>query len=73
MPTSKPPRIVTTPMEVLKLFLRGVDTVEIAARYGISEPEAYKLLRLAMEARWLFIVDGRDPIPAQHEPPVEGH
>ena len=51
MPTFKPPRTVTTPMEVLKLFLRGVDTVDIAAHYGIREHEAYKLLRFAMEAR----------------------
>ena len=73
MPISKPPRIVTTPMEVLKLFLRGVDTVDIAAHYGIQEHQAYRLLRIALEARKQFNVEGRDPVPAQHEPPVEGH
>lgn len=73
MPTSEPPRIVTTPVEVLKLFLRGVDTVDIAARYGISEPEAYKLLRFAMEARRQINAQGGDPFPAVHESPVEGH
>ena len=72
MPTFKPPRTVTTPMEVLKLFLRGVDTVDIAAHYGIREHQAYRLLRLALEARRQFNVEGRDPISAQHEPPMEG-
>lgn len=73
MPIYKPPQVVTTPMEVLKLFLRGVDTVDIAAHYGIREHEAYRLLRLAIEARRQFNVEGRDPISAQHEPPLEGH
>ena len=73
MPISKPPRIVTTPMEVLKLFLRGVDTVDIAAHYGIPEHEAYKLLRFAMETRKRFNVEGRDPVSAEHEPSLEGH
>jgi hypothetical protein len=59
-------------MEVLKLFLRGVDTVDIAAHYGIREHQAYRLLRLALEARRQFNVEGRDPISAQHEPPMEG-
>jgi hypothetical protein len=60
-------------MEVLKLFMRGVDTVDIAAHYGIREHEAYRLLRLALEARKHFNAEGRDPIPAKHEPPLEGH
>lgn len=72
MTVSRPPRTVTTPTEVLKLFLRGVDTIDIAAHYGIREPEAYKLLRLALEARRQFNADGRDPISPEHEPPVEG-
>ena len=54
MPSFKPPKQVVTPIEVLKLFLRGVDTVDIAAHYGIPEHEAYKLLRFAMEARRTF-------------------
>ena len=72
MPTSKLPRKVTTPMEVLKLFMRGVDTADIANHYGIREHEAYRLLRLAMEARRQFNVEGRDPLSAEHEPPLEG-
>jgi hypothetical protein len=60
-------------MEVLKLFLRGVDTVDIAAHYGIREHEAYKLLRFAMEARRQFNVEGRDPVSPEHEPSLEGH
>jgi hypothetical protein len=73
MPTYEPPRAVTTPMEVLKLFLRGVDTVDIAAHYGIREHEAYRLLRFAIEARRMGHDTGRDTIPAEHEPPLEGH
>ena len=73
MPISKPPRMVTTPMEVLKLFLRGADTIDIAAHYGIREHEAYRLLRLALEARKQFNAEGRDPVSAEHEPPLEGH
>jgi hypothetical protein len=64
---------VTTPVEVLKLFLRGVDTVDIAAHYGIREHEAYRLLRLAIEARRQFNAEDRDPVSPEHEPPLEGH
>jgi hypothetical protein len=60
-------------MEVLKLFMRGMDTVDIAAHYGIQEHEAYRLLRLALEARKHFNAEGRDPVSAEHEPPLEGH
>jgi hypothetical protein len=60
-------------MEVLKLFLRGVDTVDIAAHYGIQEHQAYRLLRLALEARKQFNAEGRDSFSAEHEPPLEGH
>jgi hypothetical protein len=73
MQNSKPPRVVTTPMEVLKLFLRGVDTVDIADHYGIREHEAYRLLRLALEARKQFNAESRDPLSAEHEPPLESH
>ena len=73
MPNSKPPRIVTTPMEVMKLFLRGVDTVDIAEHYGIREHEAYRLLRVAMEARRIGHDTDRDTLPAEHESSVEGH
>jgi len=73
MPISKPPRTATTPMEVLKLFLRGVDTVDIAAHYGIREHEAYRLLRFAIEARRMGHDTGRDTISAEHEPPLEGN
>lgn len=72
MAASKPPRKVTTPMEVLRLFMRGVDTADIANHYGIREHEAYRLLRLALEAKRQFHDSGRDPFPAEHEPPVEG-
>jgi hypothetical protein len=73
MPSFKPPTQVVTPVEVLKLFLRGVDTVDIAAHYGIPEHEAYKLLRFAMEARRTFNDQNRDPISSEHEPSLEGH
>ena len=73
MTVSDPPRITTTPMEVLKLFLRGVDTVDIADQYGIREHEAYRLLRFALEAKRIGNATDRDTVPAEHEPPVEGH
>ena len=73
MTASDPPPITTTPIEVLRLFLRGADTVDIAERYGIREHEAYRLLRFALEARRVGHVADRDPVPAEHEPPVEGH
>ena len=73
MPNYEPPRRVTTPVEVLKLFIRGVDTADIATHFGIREHEAYRLLRLAMEARRQLNAEGRDPVSAEHEPPLEGH
>lgn len=73
MTASDPPPITTTPIEVLRLFLRGADTVDIAERYGIREHEACRLLRFALEARRVGHVADRDPVPAEHEPPVEGH
>jgi len=73
MPISKPPRPVTTPTDVLKLFLSGVDTIDIAERYGIREHEAYRLLRFAIEARRMGHDTDRDTIPAEHEPPLEGN
>jgi len=73
MPGFRPPiaRSVA-PAEILGLFLRGVDTVDIAQRFGIKEHEAYKLLRFAMETRRVFNDKARDPIPHIDEPPVEG-
>jgi hypothetical protein len=73
MTASKPPRPVTTPADVLKLFLRGVDTIDIAQHYGICEPDAYRLLRVAMEARRVGHDTGRNTFPTEHEPPMEGH
>ena len=72
MHTSDTPRITVTPQQVLKLFLRGVDTVDIAERFRITEPQAYKLLRFAMEARRAFNGQDRDPVSAVNEPPMEG-
>jgi hypothetical protein len=59
-------------MEVMKLFLRGVDTVDIAEHYGIREHEAYRLLRVAMEARKIGNDTDRDTLPTEHESPMEG-
>lgn len=72
MADSDEPRMVTTPLEVLKLFIRGVDTADIAAHYGIREHEAYRLLRLALEARRLLNADADNTVPPVDEPPVEG-
>lgn len=74
MPGSRPPIVRSVaPTEILGLFLRGLDTVDIAQRFGIKEHEAYKLLRFAMETRRAFHDKVRDPIPHIDEPPVEGH
>jgi len=73
MMASDPPRTVTTPLAVLRLFMRGMDTVDIAEAFGIKEHQAYKLLRFALEARRMGNVADRDTIPPKHEPPVEGH
>jgi len=72
MRTSDNQRPPVTPTEILGLFLRGVDTVDIAERFQITEPQAYKLLRFAIEARRLFNGQDRDPVSAVNEPPVEG-
>ena len=72
MADSDEPRMVTTPLEVLKLFIRGVDTADIAAHYGIREHEAYRLLRLALEARRLLNADADNTVPPVDEPTVEG-
>jgi len=60
MPNCNLPRTSVTPAEILGLFMRGVDTADIASRYGIKEHEAYKLLRFAMEARKTFNDPDRD-------------
>lgn len=73
MQKSNPPKQVVTPAEVLKLFVRGVDTADIAAHYGIAEHEAYRLLRFAMEARRLFNDQDRNPVSSKREQALEGH
>lgn len=73
MPKSKAaPRPVVTPQQVLRAFLSGKNTHEIAAQFQIREPDAYKLLRLSRDALRLFNAEDRDTLPPEHEPPVEG-
>lgn len=74
MPKSKLPfRTVVTPSQVLRLFMSGRDTADIASGLGIREHEAYRLLRISREARRLFNDLDRDTIPAIHEPALENH
>lgn len=66
-------RKTVTPEQVLRLFLSGRNTVDIAARLGIRESDAYKLLRVAREAQRLFNDPNRPTTPAVSEPPVEDY
>ena len=73
MPSCKTPiRHTVTPGIIFRLFMQGVDTLDIAQRFNIPEHEAYKLLRFAFEAKRLFNDPDRDPFSPVHEPPVEG-
>jgi hypothetical protein len=73
MPKSKsPPRPVVTPTYVLRLFLSGKNTADIASELGIREHEAYRLLRVSREAQRLFNDPARNPLSRKHEPAVEG-
>ncbi len=74
MPNCKTPvRYTVTPGSVYLMFMKGVDTLDIAERFGIPEHEAYKLLRFAFEAKRLFNDPNRDSLSPVDEPPVEGH
>jgi len=68
MPTSE--RKTVTPQQVLRLFLSGRNTADIAAKLGIRESDAYKLLRVAREAQRLFNDPNRSTTPAVSEPSV---
>jgi hypothetical protein len=73
MPKSKAaPRPIVTPSRVLRLFMSGKDTADIAGELGIREHEAYRLLRISREAQRLFNDPNRNPLSAVHESPVEG-
>jgi hypothetical protein len=72
MPKSKAlPRPVVTPEKVLRAFLSGKDTADIAAEFQIREPDAYKLLTLSRNTVRLFDAEDRDTLPAEREPPME--
>jgi hypothetical protein len=71
MPTSK--RKTVTPEQVLRLFLSGRNTVDIAAKLGVRESDAYKLLRVAREAQRIFNDPNRSTTPTISEPSVEDH
>lgn len=68
--TSRP---IVTPSRVLRLFMSGKDTADIASELGIREHEAYRLLRISREAQRLFNDPDRDSLSPVHEPPVESH
>lgn len=73
MPKAKAlPRSVVTPTRVLRLFLSGRDTADIASELQIREHEAYKLLRISREAQRLFNDPNRDALSPKHKPPLEG-
>ena len=72
MPKSKAPRPVVTPTRVLRLFMSGMDTADIASELGIREHEAYRLLRISREAQRLFNDPARNTLPGEHEPALEG-
>lgn len=68
MPKSKvPSRPVVTPERVLRLFLSGRNTAEIASELQIREHDAYRLLRVSREAQRLLGNDSRDTLPAIDE------
>ena len=73
MPGSRTSRTEVTPSRVLRLFMSGKDTVDIANDLGIREHEAYRLLRVSREAQRLFNDPDRDSLSTQREPPVEDH
>ena len=72
MPKSKAPRPVVTPTRVLRLFMSGMDTADIASELGIREHEAYRLLRISREAQRLFNDPASDTLSSEHEPALEG-
>jgi hypothetical protein len=74
MPKSKAaPRAIVTPSRVLRLFMSGRDTADIASDLGIREHEAYRLLRISREAQRLFNDPNRDTLSPVHEQALEGH
>lgn len=73
MPGSRTSRTEVTPARVLRLFMSGKDTADIANDLGIREHEAYRLLRVSREAQRLFNDPNRDSLSTQREPPVEDH
>jgi hypothetical protein len=73
MPKSRAPlRPVVTPERVLRLFLSGRNTAEIASELQIREHDAYRLLRVSREAQRLLGDENRDTLPPVDEPPLEG-
>ena len=68
MPKSKAvPRPAVTPSRVLRLFMSGRDTADIAAELQIREHEAYRLLRISREVQRLFNDPARASVPPIHE------
>ena len=68
MPKSKAgPRPVVTPSRVLRLFMSGRDTADIAQELQIKEHEAYRLLRISREVQRLFNDPARASVPPVYE------
>lgn len=65
------PRPVVTPSSVLRMFMSGMDTADIASHFSIREHEAYRLLRISREAQRLFNGANRNPLPPVNKPAVE--